>query len=110
MGLLDRLRGRRGESSGSARAEPAAASVILLGGQYGLEIVGELAYQETLWHLSGKTLGEEVSHRIVAVLVPEPTNPYDVNAIAVKTDGQVIGYLRRAAALEYLPGLKRLMS
>ena len=44
------------------------------------------------------------------LLVPEPTNLYDANAIAVQIDGQVIGYLPRAAAQEYLPGLQRLMS
>ncbi len=46
----------------------------------------------------------------MAVLVPEPANPYDVNAIAVQIDGQVVGYLPRATAQEYLPGLKRAMT
>jgi hypothetical protein len=46
----------------------------------------------------------------VAVLVPEPTNPHDANAISVQIDGHLIGYLSRATAQEYLPGLKQLMS
>jgi hypothetical protein len=46
----------------------------------------------------------------VAVLVPEPTNPYDANAIAVQIEGQIIGYLPRATAQEYLPGLRHLMA
>jgi len=110
MGLLDRLRGGRRGSSGPVRVEATAVSVSLLGGQDDLEVVGERAYQEILWGLSGGTVGDRIRRHIVAVLVPEPTNPYDANAIAVQIDGQVIGYLPRATAQEYLPGLRRLMS
>ncbi len=99
MGLLNRLRGGRG-SSVSARVEPPAVPVSLLGGQDDLEVVGELAYQAGLWRLCGGTVGD----------MPEPTNPYDANAIAVQIDGQVVGYLPRAAAQEYLPGVKHVMS
>jgi hypothetical protein len=59
MGLLDRLRGRR-ESSVPARAETTAVSVSLLGGQDDLEVVGELAYQDALWGLSGGTVGDRI--------------------------------------------------
>jgi hypothetical protein len=110
MGLLDRLRAGRRESSVSTRHEATAVSVSVLDGQDDLEVVGELAYQDALWRLSGGTLGDRIRRQIVAVLVPEPTNPYDANAIAVQIDGQVIGYLPRATAQEYLPGLQRLMS
>src|SRR5260221_8102696 len=108
MGLLDRLKGRG--SSISAPAEPRAVPVSLLGGQDDLEVVGELAYQAVLWRLCGGTVGDRVRCDVVAVLVPEPTNPYDANAIAVQIDGQVVGYLPRAAAQEYLPGVKHVMS
>src|SRR5260221_14774582 len=105
MGLLNRLRGGRG-SSVSARVEPPAVPVSLLGGQDDLEVVGELAYQAVLWRLCGGTVGDRVRCDVVAVVVPEPTNPYDANAIAVQIDGQVVGYLPRAAAQEDLPGGK----
>ena len=59
-----------------------------------------------LWGCAGGTLGDRIRCDIVAVLVPEPTNPYDANAISVQIDGQVIGYLPRATAQEYLPGLR----
>ncbi len=110
MGLLDRLRGGRRGSSGPARVETTAVSVSLLGGQDDLEVVGERAYQDVLWDLSGGTVGDRIRRHIVAVLVPEPTNPYDTNAIAVQIEGQVVGYLPRATAQEYLPGLQHLMS
>ena len=109
MGLLDRVRGRRG-SSVPVRAETGTATVSLLNGQDDLEVVGELAYQAALWRLCGGTLGDRVRCDIVAVLVPDPTNPYDANAIAVQIDGQVVGYLSRATAQDYLPGLQRLMA
>jgi len=109
MGLLDRLRSGRG-SSLSASAEPPAISVSLLDGRDDLEVVGELAYQAALWRLCGGTVGERIRCGIVAVLVPEPTNRYDANAIAVQIDGNVVGYLPRATAQEYLPGLLHVMS
>jgi hypothetical protein len=109
MGLLDRLRGGRG-SAAPASAATAASSVFLLGGQDDLEIVGELAYQDVLWRLCGGTIGDRIRCDIVAVLVPEPMNPYDANAIAVQIDGRTVGYLSRATAQEYLPGLKQVMS
>jgi hypothetical protein len=102
MGLLDRLMG--------GRSEMPAVSVSLLDGQDDLEVVGELAYQAALWRLCSGAPGDRVRHDIVAVLVPEPTNPYDANAIAVQIDGQLVGYLSRATAQEYLVGLKNLMS
>jgi hypothetical protein len=109
MGLLDRLRGGR-KASASERAQAPVARVRLLAGQDDLEVVGELAYQTTLWQLCHGTLGDRVRCDIVAVLVPEPTNPHDANAIAVQIDRHVIGYLPRGTATEYLPGLKRLMA
>lgn len=83
---------------------------ILLNGQDDLEVVGESSYQDVLWRLCDETIGTRVRHGIVAVLTPEPANPYDPNAIAVQVDGQIVGYLPRATAQDYLPGLKRLMS
>jgi hypothetical protein len=109
MGLLDRLRSARGTAA-PAGAEALTASVSLLGGQDDLEVVGELAYQAVLWQLCGETVGKTVRRPTVAVLVPEPTNPYDANAIAVQIDSRVIGYLSRATAQEYLPGLQQVMS
>jgi hypothetical protein len=109
MGLLDRLRGGRG-SAAPAPTAATAGSVFLLGGQDDLEIVGELAYQDVLWRLCGGTIGDRIRCDIVAVLVPEPMNPYDANAIAVQIGGRTVGYLSRATAQEYLPGLKQVMS
>jgi len=109
MGLLDRLKGGRGPSV-PGRTAAAVAPVCLLGGQEDLEIVGELAYQADLWQLCRGSVGDRIRCDIVAVLVPEPANPYDPNAIAVQIDGYVVGYLPRATAQEYLPALKDMMT
>jgi hypothetical protein len=46
---------------------------------------------------------------VVAVLVPEPENPYDANAIAVHVDGHLVGYFARDVAVTYGSGLQALM-
>src|SRR5205823_252236 len=44
-----------------------------------------------------------------AVLVPDPSNPYDPNAIEVRIEGILVGYLSREDAAAYRAGLLRLM-
>ena len=82
----------------------------LLDGDDDLEIVGEASYQDALWALCGGSPGDDVRHGIVAVLVPEPENPHDQNAISVRVEGRIVGYLPRQVAAGYIPGLRRLMS
>ena len=72
-------------------------------------MVGEASYQDALWALCGGQLGDRIRNDITAVLVPEPENLYDVNAIAVRIDDSLVGYLGRAQAAEYLPGLQKRM-
>lgn len=81
----------------------------LYGGVHSLEVVGEASYQDSLWRVCGRSQGEKVRHDVIAVLVPEPTNPYDSNAISVQIDGDLVGYLPKEIAGTYLPGLKALM-
>jgi hypothetical protein len=52
-----------------------------------LEIVGHRHYVQRL--KTSLTVGETLE------LVPEPQNPVDVNAIAVKVRGETIGYVNR---------------
>jgi hypothetical protein len=113
MGLFDRLKalrssrnGNRGDRSSASQRNVAAH---LHGGDEDLEVVGEASYQDVLWALCGGQLGDRIRNDITAVLVPEPQNPYDVNAIAIRIDGRVVGYLGRAQAAAYLPGLQKRM-
>jgi hypothetical protein len=74
-----------------------------------LEVVGESQHQEALWKIVGGFRRDPVSHPVEAVLLAEPDNPKDANAIRVLIGGRLVGYLSREDAAVYLPGLVRLM-
>ena len=105
MGILGRVFERTRGSLDSDAREP-----VVLGGRDTLEVVGESHYQEVLWRCVGGITEERVRHPIVAVLEPERHNRYDSNAIAVKIDWEVVGYLAREDAAAYRPGLQALES
>ncbi|MDX6286041.1 MAG: hypothetical protein QOG53_1526 [Frankiales bacterium] len=94
-------------------APPTATTTVAAfrhGGDEDLEIVGEAHYQGALWAICGGVKGgDRIRCAIVAVLVPEPDNPYDPNAIAVQINGNLVGYLARDVAAKYLPGLHAAM-
>lgn len=79
------------------------------GGYETLEVVGESHYQETLWRLVGGRCADLVRCETIVVLVPDPHNEYDPNAIEVRIDGELVGYLSREDAAAYRPGIPRLM-
>ena len=74
-----------------------------------LEVVGESHYQDALWSIVGGRRRDAVRYEAVAVLEPEPNNPYDPNAIRVLVEGHHIGHLSREDAAAYRPGLLRLI-
>ena len=46
--------------------------------------------------------GEECTELVAAaVLVPQPSNPHDPNAVMVQVDAKLVGYLARADAVNY---------
>ena len=65
------------------------------------DIVGESDYQAALGLMAGGKTEEGVDHECDAQLVPERGNPYDANAVAVKIEGETIGYLSRENATVY---------
>jgi hypothetical protein len=81
----------------------------LYSGRETLEVVGESQYQDALWRIVGGRRSEPVRHEIYALLIPNPGNEYDANAIEVRIDGALVGYLSREDAIAYRPGLLRLM-
>ena len=108
MGLLARLiRGPGGARPAASVSRTLTATVYT--GDETLEVVGESHYQEALWQIVGGHRAEHVRHPVNAVLVPEPDNPYDHNAIAVRVEGLLVGYLSREDAVRYRPGVLRLM-
>lgn len=110
MGILDRLRTAL-PRAGAGKAPRRQTNLVahLLSGDDSLEVVGEAMHQEELWSICEGTVGDRIRHDVVAVLIPEPENPYDSNAIAVYVDGQGVGHLKRETARKYGPGLHALM-
>lgn len=78
-----------------------------LGGEVELDVVGESFRQDALWRLVGGRRAVPVRQPVVAVLAPED-NEYDENAVAVLIDDQPVGYLSRANAARYRPGVEAL--
>ncbi len=69
-------------------------------------VVGESHYQDAL--LATSTIceaGPEGRPTFTAVLIAEPQNPYDPNAIAIYSPHGTLGYLSREDALVYHPVL-----
>ena len=93
----------------SAALSTTVKATLYAGGET-LEVVGESHYQDTLWEIVGGVRPERVRYGTLALLVPDPDNPVDANAIEVLIDGQRVGFLSRQDAIRYRPGLLRLMS
>jgi hypothetical protein len=111
VGFLNRLFGAPSRSTESnAEASTRTIEATLYTGDEILEVVGESNYQEALWKIVGGRRRERVRHDVAAVLVPEPDNQFDANAIKVLIDGNLVGYLSRQDAVAYGPGLLALMS
>lgn len=68
-----------------------------------IPVAGESHYQDALRGLrDALDVLERDGYGFIAVLVPEPTNPHDANAIVVKTPpGETLGYVRADVAKDY---------
>ncbi|WP_374571571.1 HIRAN domain-containing protein [Phenylobacterium sp.] len=107
MGLLNFLFGKRGASKSAARMAPKKLAPkqrtenASKEAWCDLPIVGESKYQDALLRICGGYTRDGHQLRTRAQLVPEPSNPYDKNAIRVDIDGQTVGYLKRDHAARY---------
>lgn len=83
-----------------------------------VEVMGESHYQGTLERLAGgRTIDGGRYRDHIALMLPEPSNPYDHNAVRVLLaphfDGAtagLVGYLSREDAVAYRPVIDRLAS
>jgi hypothetical protein len=99
MGLFDR---KRGHGRGQQQIELKA--IELAGGAH-VGIVGESHYQETIIKTAALSLPDEDPdwRMFRAVLVREPNNQFDPNAIGVYSSEGKVGHLSREKAIEYGP-------
>ena len=78
---------------------PKADARVLPGGNR-VEIVGESFYRKAISEVIALG-GSGVP--LWASLIPEPTNPYDPNAVKVVIAGKHVGHLSREVAIVFLP-------
>jgi hypothetical protein len=108
-------------AAASGKARPAARSddrtdadrstrrgYLLIGadGYANTEVAGEFARMDAIHAAIGRKprRDEEIEQTdLLAALVPEPTNRYDMNAVMVQIAGQHVGYLEKEDAARYLP-------
>jgi hypothetical protein len=107
MGLFDRFKKPARSASGGQGPFVGLTEVEaeLLEGTVDLDVVGESFYQDALWHVVGGVTRERVRTPVIAMLVPEPDNQYDSNAIAVYIGGLKVGHLGADDAARLIGGL-----
>jgi hypothetical protein len=64
-----------------------------------IEIVGESFHEDYIRALRRQYRDQDFE----IVLVPEPGNPYDANAVAIYVDGRPVGHLSRKMATAWQP-------
>lgn len=73
-----------------------------------VEVVGESFYREALRRVAAAIDGSTGSRECVATLVPDPSNPYDRNAVKVVVGDEHVGHLPRDLAALAAPGIAEL--
>lgn len=109
MGLLSLIFGKPSQPKGNGNSsrplaprEPPGAPIKLLGdGLFGQEIVGESYYQGALEGICGGKCEDGHELEAEALLSPEPSNPYDKNAVAISVRGKKVGHLSRTDAVRF---------
>ena len=93
MGLVSRLFGSKKQ----------AQQVAILGGNgsYELQVVGESHYQKALEKITGGKTKDGHEMEVEAMLIHDDKNPYDNQAVAVKINGELVGYLSRDLARQF---------
>lgn len=108
MGFLKRLFRRAEPPWLQAVAGGVEITATLSEGRFRIHAVGESHYQRGLEEIAGGRSDRGADLETIALLVPEPNNRYDPNAVAVWIEGKTIGYLSRDNAEVLQPEISRL--
>jgi HIRAN domain len=106
MGFLKRLLGEKPEvpfQGTSSANETHWAEDAERFGDIRVDVVGESHYQPAIRAACDWRPGTDILFHCMAELVPEPTNPYDRNAIKVTINGACVGHLSRKDAVTLGP-------
>jgi hypothetical protein len=75
-------------------------------GEFKIDNVGELHYQDSLNKITGGKIHKGHNIEIEALLLHDDDNPYDNKAIAVTIAGELVGHLDRDIARQYRKQMK----
>ena len=101
---------RGGPARGSPTASgpaPDGCGALIGDGAFAFPVVGESHHQAVLADIAGGRSQDSVKKFCAALLVPEPDNPYDPQAVAVYIGRAPVGFLSRAVTSEFLEALER---
>lgn len=98
MGLWRWLFGSSGKWKPAASQGSKGGRVEWRDGSFPMDVVGEAHYQKELVHICGGHSRHGHEFEIDALLIHEPDNPHDENAVAVRIKGGLVGYLPRDQA------------
>jgi len=76
-------------------------------GEFEFNIVGESHYQRVIESIVGGKTPDGAHKYCAALILPEPTNKYDKNAVVVTISQRTVGYLSRDDCKEFNMALKR---
>lgn len=80
-------------------------AIVIGDDEFEFPVVGESHYQNVLQKECGGKTEDGANHKCAALLVPEPKNPHDKNAVRVTISGKTVGYLSRDIAPDFLDAL-----
>ncbi len=89
---------------------PPASQMVRLSADGRVSVVGESNYQPAIRAAANERTTTDLADAIhcTAAVMPEPTNPWDPNAVRIDVGGQTVGYLAREVAATYQPALLEL--
>jgi hypothetical protein len=75
------------------------------------DIVGENWHEQAITSVLGSSpaMDQELEKFFIAEVVPEPDNPYDVNAVSIRISGMTVGYLSAEDAKLFAPVIHRIV-
>lgn len=102
--LAGHLFGARQHISSVSHSPP--VDTITGPGNFEFEAVGESSYQAALALIAGPRDTQSKCIEVDAVLMPEPENPYDKNAVAVVVQSRIVAYLSKKDTSSYRRWMK----
>ncbi len=106
----------KGLAGGNTKSKPAKTQSLTItpkhhwptfkGHSFECEVTGESHHQKHLKSMAGKHGKDSANREVLALLLPEPKNPYDKNAVRIFIEELQVGYLPKDHAKLFLERLE----